>query len=93
MPSSTRPRALGAAVQAGSGAVTGEAGAGGVAAPPDPRASLAEPMLTPGRPRADLFWSAPALGAHELIINSARQVVSLGELELAELATRDGRLA
>jgi UDPglucose--hexose-1-phosphate uridylyltransferase len=34
----------------------------------------------------DLFWSAPALGAHEVIINSVREVVSLGELEVSEVA-------
>ncbi len=35
---------------------------------------------------ADLFWSAPALGAHEVIVNSVRPVVSLGQLEVGEVA-------
>jgi UDPglucose--hexose-1-phosphate uridylyltransferase len=34
----------------------------------------------------DLFWSAPALGAHEVIVNSPKPVVSLGQLEPAEVA-------
>jgi UDPglucose--hexose-1-phosphate uridylyltransferase len=34
----------------------------------------------------DLFWSAPALGAHEVIINSPRPVVSLAELSVDEVA-------
>jgi UDPglucose--hexose-1-phosphate uridylyltransferase len=34
----------------------------------------------------DLFWSAPALGAHEVIVNSPKPVVSLGQLEPGEVA-------
>jgi UDPglucose--hexose-1-phosphate uridylyltransferase len=34
----------------------------------------------------DLFWSAPSLGAHEVIVNSVDPVVSLGELEVGEVA-------
>ncbi len=33
----------------------------------------------------DLFWAAPALGAHEVIINSPKPVVSLAELEVPEV--------
>ena len=33
----------------------------------------------------DLFWAAPALGAHEVIINSPKSVVSLAELEVPEV--------
>ena len=56
------------------------------AAPPAGRP--ADPPITARADReADLFYRAPALGAHELIINSPRQVVSLGQLELAELQT------
>ncbi len=83
----TAARPQGAAVQSGSGAVTGEAGRGGVAAPQIARAPVAEPMLTNRANRElDLFWSAPALGAHEVIVNSERQVVSMGELEPGEVA-------
>ncbi len=34
----------------------------------------------------DLFWAAPALGAHEVIVNSPRPVVSLAELSVDEVA-------
>jgi UDPglucose--hexose-1-phosphate uridylyltransferase len=34
----------------------------------------------------DLFWTAPALGAHEVIINSPRPAVSLGQLTAPEVA-------
>ncbi|MDQ6745186.1 MAG: DUF4921 family protein [Actinomycetota bacterium] len=33
----------------------------------------------------DLFWSAPAAGAHEVIVNSPRSVVSLAQLSPAEV--------
>jgi UDPglucose--hexose-1-phosphate uridylyltransferase len=33
----------------------------------------------------DLFWSAPARGAHEVVINSPQPVVSLGELSAEEV--------
>ena len=35
----------------------------------------------------DLFWAAPALGAHEVIINSPRPVISLAQLEAEEVQT------
>jgi UDPglucose--hexose-1-phosphate uridylyltransferase len=35
----------------------------------------------------DLFWSAPAHGAHEVIINSPRPVISLAQLEPGEIQT------
>ncbi len=60
-------------------------------APPSPAPPAGRPvgpLITARADReADLFYRAPALGAHELIINSSRQVVSLGQLELAELET------
>ncbi len=34
----------------------------------------------------DLFWSAPATGAHEVIVNSPHPVVSLAELQPEEVA-------
>ncbi len=34
----------------------------------------------------DLFWSAPARGSHEVIVNSPKPVVSLGQLEVEEVA-------
>jgi UDPglucose--hexose-1-phosphate uridylyltransferase len=42
-----------------------------------------------GRPNreTDLFWSAPSRGAHEVIVNSARAVNSLSELEPEEVMT------
>jgi UDPglucose--hexose-1-phosphate uridylyltransferase len=33
----------------------------------------------------DLFWAAPALGAHEVIINSPKPAVSLAQLEVPEV--------
>jgi len=35
----------------------------------------------------DLFWAAPALGAHEVIINSPKPVISLAQLTVAEVET------
>ena len=35
----------------------------------------------------DLFWSAPAVGAHEVIVNTPRSVASLSELKVDQLAT------
>jgi UDPglucose--hexose-1-phosphate uridylyltransferase len=59
-------------------------------APEDPdthEASEAEPQPRPGaNPSRDLFWSAPAIGAHEVIVNSPRPVLSLGELPVEEVA-------
>ncbi|PZS10146.1 MAG: hypothetical protein DLM64_09085 [Solirubrobacterales bacterium] len=34
----------------------------------------------------DLFWAAPALGAHEVIVNSPKPVISLGQLTAREVA-------
>jgi UDPglucose--hexose-1-phosphate uridylyltransferase len=43
--------------------------------------SAHEPEPRPGANAArDLFWSAPAVGAHELIVNAPQSVVSLSEL-------------
>ncbi len=51
------------------------------------RAGSVDPLTANRANReTDLFWSAPALGAHEVIINSARPLVSLGELAVAEVA-------
>ncbi|MHB8656976.1 MAG: galactose-1-phosphate uridylyltransferase [Solirubrobacteraceae bacterium] len=45
------------------------------------------PEPLPGaNPSRDLFWSAPAVGAHEVIVNSPRPVVSLSELSAEEVA-------
>ncbi len=46
-----------------------------------------EPAPAPGVDAdRDLFWSAPAVGAHEVIINSPKPVVSLGQLQPEEVA-------
>ncbi len=37
--------------------------------------------LHPADPAPELFWSATATGAHEVIINSPRSVLSLGQLD------------
>ncbi len=50
------------------------------------------PALTedPERPEADanpdLFWSAPALGAHEVIVNAPDPVTSLSQLSVSQVA-------
>ncbi len=63
-------------------------------APPEramPTPSGMQPAQEPG-PAAgvnasrDLFWSAPAVGAHEVIVNSPKPVVSLGQLEPEDVA-------
>jgi UDPglucose--hexose-1-phosphate uridylyltransferase len=46
-----------------------------------PTAAEAEPSANP-----DLFWAAPARGAHEVVINSPKSVMSLGELSRDEVA-------
>ncbi|MDQ6606144.1 MAG: hypothetical protein M3Z06_06300 [Actinomycetota bacterium] len=44
------------------------------------------PPARPGaNPNRDLFWSAPAHGAHEVIVNSPRPVVSLSQLTADEV--------
>ncbi len=52
--------------------------------------ALPEPSENPARSAGinasrDLFWSAPAAGAHEVIVNSPRPVVSLAQLSVAEV--------
>ena len=45
-----------------------------------------DPAQVPGvNANRDLFWSAPAIGAHEVIVNSPRTVVSLGQLPIEEV--------
>ena len=47
-----------------------------------------DPAHSPGvNASRDLFWSAPALGGHEVIINSPKPVVSLAALTPGEVAT------
>ena len=41
----------------------------------------------PRHANPDLFWSAAALGAHEVIINSPRSVTSLADLPVTDVAT------
>ena len=51
------------------------------------------PALSPDAPpperdaNPDLFWAAPAVGAHEVIVNSPRPVTSLVELTVEEVAS------
>jgi UDPglucose--hexose-1-phosphate uridylyltransferase len=46
-----------------------------------------DPAPRPGaNPDRDLFWSAPAVGAHEVIINTPASVTSLAELSDDQLA-------
>ncbi len=45
------------------------------------------PAETPGvNANRDLFWSTPALGAHEVIVNSPKPVISLAQLQPSEVA-------
>jgi UDPglucose--hexose-1-phosphate uridylyltransferase len=46
-----------------------------------PDAPSPPPSATP-----DLFWSGPARGSHEVIINAPRSVTSLGDLEVEQVA-------
>jgi UDPglucose--hexose-1-phosphate uridylyltransferase len=49
--------------------------------------SAQEPEPRPGANAArDLFWAAPALGAHEVIVNAPDSVVSLSELAVEQVA-------
>jgi UDPglucose--hexose-1-phosphate uridylyltransferase len=41
----------------------------------------------PRHANPDLFWSGPATGAHEVIVNTPKPVISLCELAVAEVAT------
>jgi UDPglucose--hexose-1-phosphate uridylyltransferase len=60
------------------------------AIPPDQLADTTaegEPAPKPGsNANRDLFWSTPAVGAHEVIVNSPRSVTSLGELSVEEVS-------
>ena len=50
------------------------------------RAAAEDPTHVPGFDAdRDLFWSAPALGAHEVIINSPKPVVSLAQLAVQDV--------
>jgi UDPglucose--hexose-1-phosphate uridylyltransferase len=50
-------------------------------------AAAEEPTHVPGvNADRDLFWSAPALGAHEVIVNSPKPVLSLAQLEAHDVA-------
>lgn len=54
---------------------------------PNPYPALsAEPEQPPPHANPDLFWATGARGAHEVIINSPRPVISLGELTVAQVA-------
>jgi UDPglucose--hexose-1-phosphate uridylyltransferase len=45
-----------------------------------------EPQPRPGANAArDLFWSAPAVGGHEVIVNAPQSVVSLSELSVEQV--------
>jgi UDPglucose--hexose-1-phosphate uridylyltransferase len=57
-------------------------GAAGSSPPDDP--------LAAGRGQPDLFSARPAVGAHEVIVNTPRPVGSLAELEVGELDTAMG---
>jgi len=47
-----------------------------------------DPSASPGvNTNRDLFWSAPARGAHEVIVNTPRSVGSLSELPVGDVAT------
>lgn len=49
--------------------------------------AIQDPEPRPGsNPARDLFWSAPAIGAHEVIINAPDSVGSLSELPEAQVA-------
>lgn len=67
--------------------VLGGAEGGGVERPPDSGfTSPADPLRAPTRVgEPDLFAAAPALGAHEVIINAPRHVSALSELGPDEL--------
>jgi UDPglucose--hexose-1-phosphate uridylyltransferase len=54
-------------------------------APGDAGAAPRDPLDAPGRGEPQLFGSRPAVGAHEVIVNSPRPAVSLSELEPDEL--------
>jgi UDPglucose--hexose-1-phosphate uridylyltransferase len=52
-----------------------------------PKAPAENPAEVPGvNANRDLFWATPAIGAHEVIINSPRPVVSLAQLSAEDVA-------
>ncbi len=56
-------------------------------APPAGRGEAQEPQPRPGANAArDLFWSAPAIGYHEVIVNAPQSAVSLSELPVEQVA-------
>jgi UDPglucose--hexose-1-phosphate uridylyltransferase len=57
-----------------------------VAADADAREASEPLLLARPNPSRDLFWAAPARGAHEVIVNTPRIVSSLSELETEEVA-------
>ncbi len=84
------------AVRAGGGAADSPAWSVRVLPSPDPvlsevedgvqRGGLDGPPARPGaNPNRDLFWSAPASGAHEVIVNSPKPVASLSQLTADEV--------
>jgi UDPglucose--hexose-1-phosphate uridylyltransferase len=65
----------------GSGEGHGDTTRGAPKAPPE------NPAERPGvNANRDLFWSTPARGAHEVVINSPKPVISLAQLEVDEVA-------
>ena len=51
------------------------------------RVAPENPSLSPGvNASRDLFWSAPAIGAHEVIINTPASVAALCELDFEQVA-------
>lgn len=72
----------------GPASVSGGESAGGVsgAGPGSAFASPADPLLAASiRTEPDMFASRPAVGAHEVIVNSSAHIVSLGQLDDAGL--------
>jgi UDPglucose--hexose-1-phosphate uridylyltransferase len=51
--------------------------------PPDATTPGSRPAGPPRNP--DLFWSAPATGSHEVIVNAPQPVVSLADLEVTQV--------
>jgi len=73
----------------GAADVSGSQSAGGVAGagPGSAYASPADPLVaSPARVEPDMFASRPAVGAHEVIVNSPAHLASLGQLDEAGLA-------
>jgi UDPglucose--hexose-1-phosphate uridylyltransferase len=55
--------------------------------PTDADAPPENPAESAGiNPNRDLFWSTPARGAHEVIVNSPKPVISLAQLDEADVA-------